>query len=150
MNKARLDLEEGRQRGLVMNYRTLRDSVTSRQFSLLPARGDDYVATLGGSELAPRGMLKVGEAIGKSVGQRMAHEPRPDKHYRIEVMRMVGQEMKLDPARSGGEMAVYQGAAKRLEVAPQEEQRLAKADEERSADRDDWFVGDRSVERSHL
>ena len=71
--------------GIYRYYRSLRNLVTSKQFSLCPARSDDRGAPLARFQLGARGMLQFGQRIRAEVRQRMALEPRPQVFDRIEA-----------------------------------------------------------------
>src|SRR5712691_12411586 len=116
--------------------------MTLKQFSLLPARGDNEAASLGRFELAACGMLQLSECIGTEIGQRVALEPSPEILDRIEVRRIAGQEMKLDTALGRGDVVANQVAAMRLQAVPEDEQRPAKVSEQRLEELDDLFLGD--------
>ena len=69
--------------------------MTSPQFGLFPAGGDDRLAALTAAQLAAGGELELGERVWAEVRQRMALEPRPQVFDRIELWRVAWQQRHL-------------------------------------------------------
>ena len=68
--------------------------MTSEQLSLLPARSDDDIASLGRFELAAGGVSELGEAVRAEVSQGVALEPGPEVFDGIEI-RGIGRQWSV-------------------------------------------------------
>lgn len=84
--------------------------MTSPQFSLLPAGGDDRFALLAALELVSSGVLQFGQIVGAEVGQGVPLEPGPQVLDRVEVRRVAGQQRHLYSAARAVEVFAHDTA----------------------------------------
>lgn len=119
--------------------------MTSEQFSLRPASGDDGGASLSGFELAARSVVQFGQALGTIVRQGMALEPCPDVLHRIELRSVRGQAFDHDLAARGIDIVAHHAAAVSLGAVPQDEQRSSKVTLQCVKEFHDALLVDRAV-----
>ena len=119
--------------------------MTSEQFSLRPARGDDSGSPLGGFQFSARGVLQFCERVGTEIRERMALEPCPEVFDRVELWSIGGQERELNMAVGRIDEIPNQPAAMRSGAIEQDKQRAPKLCFERLEEFNDLFFPDRAL-----
>src|SRR6266571_6327631 len=118
--------------------------MTSEEFSLFPARGDDGGAPLRRFQFAASGVLEFAQGLGAEVRERMALEPSPEVLHWIEFGSVGGQELDQDLPVGGVHVVAHQTAAVRFAAIPQDEQPAAIVGFERFEEFDDLLFPDRA------